>query len=137
MKAGEVADGLKIDQGLKAVSKAYGRKGYVAARFKESISFDDSSRRVTYQFTVTEGPQFRMGNLIINGLSPADADKLKEKWGLATGAIYDAGYLEDYSLSIRELLGQLKSRGSFKNSISMDIKPDAQKLTVDVVMTFK
>src|SRR6185503_11448215 len=45
MKAGEVADGLKIDKGLKAVAKALGRKGYIAARIGSAPTFDDKNQR--------------------------------------------------------------------------------------------
>ena len=137
MKSGDVADGLKIDQGLKDAKKAYGRKGYLTARIKESAAFDDASKNVTYQFAVTEGPQFHMGNLVVIGLPPADVEKIKEKWKLASGATFDAGYLNDFGPSNRELISQLKMRGSFKNSISTDMKPNEQTLSVDVILTFK
>src|SRR5258708_16913926 len=68
MTSGEVADGVKIDKGLKDARRAYGRRGYIAAAFKESTEFDDSTRRVSYRFNVTEGLRYFMGNLIVNGL---------------------------------------------------------------------
>jgi outer membrane protein assembly factor BamA len=139
MKTGEVADGLKIDNGLKAVRRAYGRKGYLGVRMKDAMTFDDATRRVTYEFTINEGPQFRMGNLIINGLAPADTQSLKEKWTLAPGAVYDESYLDDFRNNNREFLGALfqRLRGTLQGRISTEIKPDIQKQTVDVVITFK
>src|SRR4030088_2799168 len=68
MKSGEVADGFKIDKGLKDVRKAYGRRGYIAVAFKESTEFDDAARSVSYRFNVNEGQRYFMGNLIVNGL---------------------------------------------------------------------
>lgn len=139
MKPGEVADGLKIDNGIKAVRRAYGRKGYLAVRMKDALTFDDATRRVTYEFTVNEGPQFRMGNLIINGLAPGDTQSVKEKWTLAPGAVYDESYLDDFQNSNREFWGALfqRLRGTLQGRRTTEIKPDAQKQTVDVVITFK
>jgi outer membrane protein insertion porin family len=139
MKTGEVADGLKIDSGVKAVRRAYGRKGYLGVRMKDAITFDDATRGVTYQFTINEGPQFRMGNLIINGLAPGDTQSVKEKWTLAPGAVYDESYLDDFRTNNREFLAALyqRLRGTLQGRTSTEIKPDAQKQTVDVVITFK
>lgn len=139
MKTGEVADGLKIDSGLKAVRKAYGRKGYLGLRMKDAITFDDATRRVTYQFTINEGPQFRMGNLIINGLAPGDAQTVREKWTLAPGAVYDESYLDDFRNNNREFWAAFyqRLRGTLQGRSTTEIKPDAQKQTVDVVITFK
>src|SRR5258708_2023154 len=66
MTAGEVADGVKIDKGLKNVRKAYGHRGYLAAAVKESTEFDDATKRVSYRFLVNEGARYFMGALIVN-----------------------------------------------------------------------
>jgi outer membrane protein assembly factor BamA len=141
MKAGEVADGLKIDHGVKAVRKAYGRKGYIAVRVKESPSFDDPAQRVAYRFTVSEGPQYRMGNLIIVGLSPEESQRLKPKWAIAPGAVFDESYVDDFSKADgREVIGSIvvaRSRNGARTQISFETKRDAQKQTVDVIITFK
>lgn len=139
MKTGDVADGIKIDTGIKAVRRAYGRKGYLGVRMKDAMTFEDATRRVTYQFTISEGPQYRMGNLIINGLTPGDAQSVKEKWTLATGGVYDESYLDDFRNNSRQSWAALfqRSRGTLQGRTSTEIKPDAQKQTVDVVITFK
>ena len=139
MKTGEQADGFKIDKGLKDVHKAYSRKGYIAMHIKESSEFNDASQRVTYHFAVQEGPQYHMGNLIINGLSPELSQNLKESWALASGAVFDEGYPEDFRLNaLPRFIGtQMQRSLAFHARAEIETKPNSQKLTVDVVITFK
>jgi outer membrane protein assembly factor BamA len=140
MKAGEVADGLKIDKGLKDVRKAYGHRGYMAAGVKESVEFDDSTRHVSYRIGVTEGPRYFMGKLIITGLSPEDAEQLKAKWTLGSNAVFDESYIDDFrQTGLREFTNGLmqRSRSSSRAKFEVETKPDAQNHTVDVIISFK
>ncbi|MBD0371549.1 MAG: hypothetical protein ICV60_11980 [Pyrinomonadaceae bacterium] len=135
MKAGEVANGVKFADGLKAVRAAYGKRGFLALRLNPSPDFDDANRRVSYRIGVTEGPQYRMGTLVINGLSEADAERLKSRWQLQPGQIYDASYLKSFLAKARmEIMSALSSG---RKGIGTEEKSDRQKLTVDVIITFK
>jgi outer membrane protein assembly factor BamA len=139
MKTGEIADGNKIDAGLKEVRKAYGRKGYIAVRTNESYEFDGTAQRVTYRCVVQEGRQYHMGNLIINGLAPDLSQTLKESWTLASGAIFDESYVDDFRLNaLPRFIGtQMQRSLAFRATATIETRPDAQKLTVDVTITFK
>lgn len=139
MKTGELAIGPRIDAGVKELRKAYGRKGYIAVGIRDSAEFDDATHRVTFHFAIKEGPQFHMGNLIINGLAPDLTQSLRESWTLAPGAVYDAGYVDDFRLNVlfRFIGTQMQRSPTFRSTADIAIKPDQQKLTVDVVITFK
>jgi len=139
MKAGEVADGFKIDAGLKEVRKAYARKGYIALHTREASEFDDSTQKVTYRFAVSEGSQYHMGSLTINGLSPDLTAELKQSWTLASGAVFDESYVDDFRLNaLPRFIGtQMQRSLAFRAAAQIDIKPDAQNLTVNVIITFK
>lgn len=138
MKDGELADGLKIDNGLKEVRKAYGKRGYLAAALKDSSVFDDPARRVSYRFSVTEGPRYFMGNLIINGLSTEEAERLRTKWTLGSNAVYDASYLDNFRVTdLREFMAGLAQRTGSRAKVEVEIKPNTQKQTVDVTISFK
>ncbi len=139
MKAGELADGFKIDKGLIGVYKAYGHRGYVAARFRPSIEFDDASAHLSYRFTVTEGARYFMGKLIVSGLPAEDEARLREKWTLGPNAVFDTSYVDDFSQKgLREFTMGLAQRspGSRRPNIELKTKTDAQKQTVDVIITF-
>ena len=139
MKSGELADGFKIDKGLIGVKKAYGHRGYVAASFRPSIEFDDASAHVSYRFSVTEGARYFMGKLIVSGLPAEDEARLREKWTLGPNAVFDESYVDDFShKGLREFMMGLAQRspGSRRPNIELKTKPDAQKQTVDVIITF-
>jgi outer membrane protein assembly factor BamA len=140
MKAGEVADGFKIDKGLKEVRKAYGHRGYLAASVKESVEFDDAARHVSYRFTIIEGARYFMGNLIINGLPAEEADRLRAKWTLGRTAVWNESYLDDFrQAGLREFLTESmqRSHSSSRLHVEVEIRPDASNKTVDVIFGFK
>ena len=138
MKAGDVADDRLIEKGQHAVFSEYGKKGYMAARWIESTTFDDANKRVTYHFTVSEGPQFRMGQLTIAGLSDEDANKVRGLWQLAPGSVFDASYVSDFvSNSVREFLNRHPVFSGVPLKISSETKLNSEKQTVDVIITFK
>src|SRR5712691_10091993 len=58
MNPGDLADGIKIDDGLKKVAEAYRRRGYLSATVKGTIEYDDASSTVTYRFNVVEGARY-------------------------------------------------------------------------------
>ena len=140
MNPGDVADGIKIDNGLKNVAKTYGHRGYLTPTIRESIEYDDAASLVTYKFNITEGPRYFMGNLIITGLPAADADELKGKWTLGSNAVFDESYVDTFRQgALREFMRGLTQRSRTGARINVEIqqKPDAQKLTVDIVIAVK
>ncbi|MBA3714668.1 MAG: hypothetical protein H0W76_19790 [Pyrinomonadaceae bacterium] len=140
MKRGDVANGVKIESGLDSVRKAYGRKGHLAARLRYAPDFDDATRRVVYRFDLNEGPLYRMGLLSIDGLSEADANNLRTRWRLLPREPYDASYIDEFIKNeVRDFLKSVQSEGRSLGSpkITSAVKPDHEKLTVDVAITFK
>jgi outer membrane protein assembly factor BamA len=140
MNPGEVADGFKIEKGLKEVRRAYAGRGYLSAQIKESIEFAEGRSAVRYIFNITEGPRFFMGNLIISGLAPADAEALKSKWTLGANSVFDESYIDQFrQTALREFLSGLiqRSRGAARMNVEVSTRPDASKLTVDVLINFK
>jgi len=140
MKTGELADGIKIDKGIKELRRAYGGRGYIAVRSKEASTFDDSTKQVSYRFEITEGPRYFMGALIVNGLPAEDAESLKAKWTLGNNAVFDESYIDNFRQTpLRDFVRSLTQRlgSSFRPNIEIEMKPDHQKQTVDVIITFK
>jgi outer membrane protein assembly factor BamA len=140
MKNREVANGLKIEKGLLTVRKAYGRKGYLAARAKGTPDFDDENRRVAYRFQVEEGPQYHMGELNIEGLSETDTNNLRGRWRLLHGEVYDEGYIEEFvKKGVQEFLKDALHEGHALPAMKIQSKitPNHEKQTVDVMLGFK
>jgi hypothetical protein len=134
LKPGDVADGLKIDAGLQAAYIVYQKLGYVGSQIVLTPAFDEANRRVTLNVTITEGPQFRMGNFIVKGLPEKDVLRLKERWTLKAGDVYDASYLGDF---IKKLVADKLILPDLAKLLKTEQNPDREKLTVDVVIDFK
>jgi outer membrane protein assembly factor BamA len=140
MRGNEVANAVKVDKGVGAVRRAYGRKGYLEAKLSADPSFDDAGRRVTFRFQVTEGPQYMMGALHIEGLSEQDTNNLRVRWSLMSRDVYDEGYVNEFvkknvSEFVRDAARQGRPLKPFK--IESAARPDREKMTVDVTLTFK
>lgn len=142
MKAGELANGLKIDAGIRAVQKSYGKKGFLRARAMTEPVFDDANRRVAYHVAINEGPQFRMGTLKITGLPADDALRLKHRWQLREKDVYNDTYLEGFAKKeISDVINSSLREGRIPPGarLKMDnsVKPNEQTLVVDVELNFK
>jgi len=138
MTPGEVADGAKIDKGLKGVRKAYAHRGYLAAAIKESTEFDDATKQVNYRFLVNEGARYFMGDLIVNGLPVEEVERLKTKWTLGSNAVFDESYIDDFRQhGLREFMTGLAQRSGSRAKVEIEIKPNAQRQIVDVIISFK
>jgi outer membrane protein assembly factor BamA len=142
MKSGELANGLKIDAGVRAVEKVYGRRGFLRARTRTEPTFDDVNRRVAYRVAITEGPQFRMGALKITGLNEDVILNLRHRWKLREGDVYNDSYIEEFSKKdVREVLDSALREGKLSpgSRLKMDssINLNSQALTVEVQLNFK
>ncbi|HXD34006.1 MAG TPA: POTRA domain-containing protein [Pyrinomonadaceae bacterium] len=138
MKSGEIANGIKIDNGIAAILKAYGRKGHLEASVRPQTDFDDGARRVTYRLDVKEGPQYRMGTLNLIGFSDNLGNYLRGKWVLLRNDVYDQGYFEDFMKNeFREILRKVgeerQSQGkAAPKKVNTRIRPNRETLTVDI-----
>jgi outer membrane protein insertion porin family len=140
MRPREVANAVKIAKGLGLVRRAYGRKGYLGASIMPEAEFDDTARSVSYRFKVTEGAQYRMGDLTITGLDEVATNNLRGRWRLLHREVFDEGYLDEFGKkSVPEFLREAARAGNplpaFK--IESKVTPDHTKHTVDVTINFK
>jgi outer membrane protein assembly factor BamA len=134
LKQGDVADSMKIERSWVGVRGVYGKKGYLGVRLKPEPVFDDSRRLVTYQVALTEGPQYRMGQVTIAGLPEDEARRVKDAWGLKPGEVFSTSYIGAF-------LDKVARGGLIRQAqdvrAGQELKRDDQKLTVDVVVKFE
>lgn len=130
LKSGEIANGIKFDNGIKAIKTAYGKRGYIQAVLTTTSAFDDVSRLVTYRISINEGGQYHMGNLILNGLPDKDVERAQQKWKLKSGDIYDGSYINEYVKTglDNKLVAKI---------LGVKFNADKEKLTVDVIINFQ
>jgi hypothetical protein len=77
--------------------------------------------------------------LIVNGLPAEDEERLRAKWTLGSNAVFDASYLDDFGQKgLREFMTGLAQRspGAPRPKVDLKTRPDAQKQTVDVIISF-
>jgi outer membrane protein insertion porin family len=130
VKSGKVANKVQLDDDLGAISKIYGTRGYMRARLKAVPTFHDQEKTVSFLIEVTEGDQYRMGNVRLEGASEALAKKIQELWKLPAGNVFDSSYASFFLSG----LGQQFDLRAYRISIR-DTVNDASK-TVDVSLRF-
>jgi outer membrane protein insertion porin family len=96
LKPGELANAVELNKDIEDIHKLYGTKGYLFAHVDPTLEFDDANSAVHYQLNVTEGEQFRMGELIIDGLDPDATKKMTAQWQLKPGDPFDTSYINRF-----------------------------------------
>ena len=138
MKAGDVADGLKIERDWQNIETGYARRGYLDMKLKPQAQFDDDAHQVSYQANIVEGAQYRMGEMVITGLSLEAEKRLRSDWLIASGQVFDDAYFENLAKELAKpsesIFGELPVH---YESFGHWLRPNADKHTVDVLLDFK
>lgn len=94
IKIGEFYSVGKIRSGLENIRKQYVSKGYLDFSVIPRLQTMNGSQ-VLIVFDITEGQQYRMGELELVGKS-APVDELQQHWNLKPGDPFDAYYLDKF-----------------------------------------
>jgi outer membrane protein insertion porin family len=138
VKPGDLADGMKLASGWQQIELEYGHRGYLDAKIAPVPKFDDTSGTVRYDVTIVEGPQYRMGELVITGLSLDAERRLRNAWRLAPGQVFDKTFL-DSTLSKLEkptvaIFGDLPVHYGQMGHL---LRTDPQSHVIDVLIDFR
>jgi outer membrane protein assembly factor BamA len=132
---GDPADGNKIQSIWETARAAYAQMGYLDAALNPVPRFDDQAKRVKYEVEVTEGPQYRMGKLVLTGLSIEGERRLKKAWSIAPGAVFDKSVYDDFvSTGIKAAFVGLPVH---YDKIGRFLQLDPQNAKVDVLLDFQ
>lgn len=138
LKPGELADGMKIEALWQKIESYYGQHGYLDMKLTSEPQFDDAAHQISYRVSISEGPQYRMGDMVITGLSVDAEKRLRQAWQIAPGQVFDDGYYELHvkilSKPNRDIFGDLPVH---YNEFGHLLRPDASRHTVDVLLDFK
>ena len=137
-KAGDAADGMKIESAWTRAEAEYKARGYLDVKLDAQPHFDDAVRQISYRIKVTEGSQYRMGDMVVTGLS-LDAEKLlRRSWSIAPGQIFDDSYFEKILKVLAkpspEIFGELPVHYT---ECGHWLRPNTDRHTVDVLLDFK
>jgi len=102
LKRGDLFEKDKIAGGIDGIRKLYAADGFV-----DWLAIPDtqplSDATIILSLSIAEGPQYRMGKLEIFAQKEM-ADRLREEWQLADGAVFDFSYVDKYVVANRSLL---------------------------------
>ncbi len=96
LHAGDAANGMKIEAGWDAVRALYMQHGYLDVDLKPAAKFDAAAAKVSYSVSVTEGPQYHMGKLVLSGLSIDGESRARGAWNIPAGAVFDNSMYQDF-----------------------------------------
>jgi outer membrane protein assembly factor BamA len=132
---GDIADGTKIERGWQAVEDAYARHGYLDVNLSTVPHFDDGAKTVAYSVSITEGPQYHMGKLVLTGLSTEGEKRIRAAWKMAQGDVFDRAVYEEFILNgIREAFAGMPFH---YEKIGRFLQKDSSNATVDVLIDFQ
>ena len=126
----------KVDLDRRLLTNFYKNRGFVDFRINDvntELSEEKDGFFITYN--VTEGPQFRVGNLSISSeISEVDPAMFAEFSKLRTGDVYNASLLK---FEVLKLENKLKSVGLHFVRADPNISRNAQNLTLNVALVLK
>ncbi|HEV2616619.1 MAG TPA: POTRA domain-containing protein [Candidatus Acidoferrales bacterium] len=135
LTVGQLADGVKIEAMLESVDTAYGHRGYLDASVAPKEVFDDAAHRASYRVDISEGQQYKMGNLVLTGLS-IDAEKhIRAAWRIPQGQVFDRTFF-DYFLA-KGIADALRGLPAAQDKVSHFLQKNPQPATVDVMIDFQ
>jgi len=127
---GQPANLVRITDELKQVQTLYGTRGFITAKLKPELQFDDASDAVTITIDVKEGFAYHMGDLQFRGLDNSLTAKLRDAWQMRRGDVYNATYLDQYLPEARKLLPS-----TLDWDVASHVTPNSDK-TVDVDLIY-
>jgi outer membrane protein assembly factor BamA len=135
LRPGDSADGMRIESMWNNVREDYAHRGYLDAIFDAKPEFDDSAKRVTYAVSITEGPQYHMGKLVLTGLSIEGERRIRAGWAIAAGAVFDESVYEQFAATgIKEAFNGLPFH---YERVGRFLQKDPKAGTVDVLLDFQ
>jgi outer membrane protein assembly factor BamA len=135
LKAGEVADGVKMQAGWNHATDAYAAQGYLDAKLTPTPRYDDKAARVSYTVSISEGPQYRMGELVLTGLSLEGERRIRAAWQIPKGAVFNVGVYDEFvAHGTKEAFSGLPFH---YEKIGRFLQTDPQAGTVDVLLDFQ
>src|SRR5712692_435458 len=96
LNPGDPADGNKIQAAWDAVTREYGRRGYIEMKMDPQDTYDEAAHKVSYRVAIVEGPQYRVGQIVITGLSLAAERQSQAPWRLPRGEVIDQQCFDDF-----------------------------------------
>jgi len=135
LKPGDTADGMKIEAIWERVRTIYAERGYLDATLNPAALFNTDTSHVAYSVTITEGPQYHMGNLVLTGLSLEGEKRIRAAWKIPHGAVFNKNIYEEFlEHGIKQAFVGIPVH---YEKIGRFLQQDANSASVDVLLDFQ
>jgi outer membrane protein assembly factor BamA len=136
-KPGDLVDGLAFTAIWQRAEREYARHGYVDSKINPNPEYDDAESTVSYNVQIDEGPQYRMGKLIVTGLSLDGERSLRAVWKLKPNDVYDGAYVDDILVKLEKPTPEVFGRLPVHYSQLGHLIEHGEANTIDVLVDFQ
>ncbi|MBI1847285.1 MAG: outer membrane protein assembly factor BamA [Candidatus Rokubacteria bacterium] len=120
----------KLDEDVERILQLYNDHGYIQARVEgHEVTVDRERARVTLTFTVVEGPQYRVSEIRINGVTLLPVSDVRRALRIKEGEVFGRGRLRDSLKSVEDLYSTI-GRASADVTPRTDPDPATAKVAV-------
>lgn len=138
LRPGTLADMSALEEGIRRLKKAYWGKGFAELKVDHEINADEERGTAHLHFVVREGPQYRMGDLRMEGVDPELARLIRSRWKLAPGDVFDPDYPAVFEAQvIPEIIQEFFRRSGRLVIPDYSWIPDPDRKIVDVVFRMR
>jgi outer membrane protein insertion porin family len=124
----------RLEEDVEKIVGLYNDHGYVQARVEShNVTVDREKARVTIDVVVVEGPQFRVGDITLNGVTLLPEAELRRQLKFKSGDVFSRTGLRDAIQNVTDLYSRI-------GRASADIAPRTEQtaanrinITLDVV----
>ena len=118
----------RLEDDVDRILQLYNDHGYVQARVEShDITVDREKARVTITFVVVEGPQFKVGEITISGVTLFPETEITRRIALKRGDIFSRAKLRDSIKAVIDLYGTV-------GHASADVNPKTEQATTGSTM---
>ncbi len=138
MQPGQTADGMKLLAAWQRIRDEYARRGYLDVTVTPQPLFNRTAQTVRYHVAIEEGPQYRLGQLVITGLSVRAEQIVTEAWKIPRGEVLDRIYFDQFLESLRNRKSEIF--GDYVvhyQEVGSYLRKNEPARTVDVLLDFK
>jgi outer membrane protein assembly factor BamA len=96
LQTNELFNTERIGEGLDALRKAYGSRGFIDFVAVPNVLYDEVHGQISVEVDLQEGKQYRISEIKAIGIDPDSAKTLLHASGLESGNIFSARLLEDF-----------------------------------------
>lgn len=132
LRPGDIFNTNRVRQGLEALRRLYGAKGYINFTSVPDTQIDDEKRTIDLTIDLDEGAQFSYREVEFLGLNPAATEKLRQDWKPRRGEPFNAEYLAQFWEEHKALFPRNSSL-----EINTERKLHERRHTVDVTLDFR